>query len=165
MILQKVCCGFGYGSRIGVANKAICTETGHHRCRKKLKQRKQYVGNGKDISNYPLTQLTSRMRSKGINVRMVFRLLNQLGTRILSLTEGEISAAIAAMLLRSMTMVTGIYTTLSPTTPAGVNGEESLEPNDTCTSDLLVCLPDNSTTGCVKYVNSTKNGLIELNER
>ena len=40
-----------------------------------------------------------------------------------------------------------------------VPSKESLE-----SSELVVCLPANDSNNCTKYVNSSRNGLIELNE-
>ena len=55
-------------------------------------------------------------------------------------------------ILLSLISLVKAYSTIVPS-------KEHLESNE-----LVVCLPTNDSNNCTKYVNSSRNGLIELNE-
>lgn len=87
--------------------------------------------------------------------------MRHLKTVICYLNEWRWST-VAMGIMQSITMVVGVYTTINSTAIAEHNATELTEEYDN--SNLIVCLPNNS-TDCIKYVNSTNNGLIALNER
>lgn len=59
---------------------------------------------------------------------------------------------VSSVLFGLISLVKAYTSTLAPMVPV-------LE------DDLVVCLPENNSNTCIKYVNSSLNGLIELNER
>uniref|UniRef100_A0A1I8M9E2 G-protein coupled receptors family 1 profile domain-containing protein n=1 Tax=Musca domestica TaxID=7370 RepID=A0A1I8M9E2_MUSDO len=98
--------------------------------------------------------------SDGKIIQITSIVMRHLKTVICYLSEWRWST-VAMGIMQSITMVVGVYTTINSTTIAEANATELAEEYDS--SNLIVCLPNNS-TDCIKYVNSTNNGLIALNE-
>ncbi|XP_013114216.2 opsin Rh4 isoform X1 [Stomoxys calcitrans] len=155
MTLQSVADSI-YCLNSNMGSKAIV----HYRYRRRAGQSNRGHGNNTlQMSSATLT-LVWPLRLNGIVTGVIFRFRKQLSLVMHNICRRQLSA-ITTVLLLYMSTVDGIYTTLIPATGA-IPEEENIVNNETLPS-LVVCLPTNS-TNCIKYVNSTRNGLIALNE-
>ncbi|XP_075163630.1 G protein-coupled receptor family protein rhodopsin 7 [Haematobia irritans] len=121
--------------------------------------------NGVDIKTTALYSYRrkTRRRSRSLEnnaVEMTEKTCTQV--RPFRLNGIDIRVVLTVMLF-SLTAVDGIYTMLNTTSAIITDLPEDMYEGQNYTSSQLLCIPNN-VTGCTKYVNSSKNGLIELNE-